>query len=902
MRDRTAILTRWLGVPFADRAFLLALIVATAVPTFLVAAASHWERAAGDDFVQRLVGDEDLVDLGLSVTVESLFAGEDVVASADAAVRSVMSEAQLEAPTRTMSTPRALALDADLAPVGVPVRLISRPGALESLEVVDEQPGATGGVWVSEWFASKFGFAVGESLIMESSLEPDDPGAEAAIGGGPKVELPIVGIYATVWEVDGSAPPDYWRSVTPPGIVPVFIGPFNQPGFALFVTDAATMARSGIVGSVRWDAHVTERPSSMRDLEDLAARLDFVELSLGTAPNVVAALEAQSPGPVDVNAESRVPAILGEARAAADVLSQPIGSTRVAGITIGLVMMVAAGLFLVRRRRTEFRLLAGDGERWPRFAIRTSGQIAVPALIGAGLALLAAGGAAVMVFPGADLDLVGIDWATFLAVMVGGVVAAGLASGIAAQATLDSGRLGPPRSSLWPLVVAGLMLSYLWVQSGRSVTRGAGAIDLTVVALPLVALVTSVLVMIALLDVVRRRVRRFSGADRVGPVLFLSVRRTTAETLGGRMTVGALGVGVGLLVFSWILTATMTRAIEVKSAVEVAGETSIELLTHPPAGVDLPDASTLIAVQTTRISPGDISVTVVAVDPATFANGVVWQDEYGATIDDTLNLLARDVSFGVPAIAVTGQPVPSTGSFGTFEGFPYEVVGRLDAVPFAAPLGVTLLVSADAMDAVEADRTGFESHVHLPDAFSPVRRFRPYLVTTGTADSVEPFITDTDLVVRSVTSRDDVVNSVDAVAARVAFGYLRLLGAIGALAAAASVSLYLAMRRRATALAGVLTRQMGLSSTGSALVTTIEVGLLASLATIAGVAVGPWMTQRLLPRFDPVGELPPDLGVVIPLGAVVATASLIVVIIVAVWIGERLGARKSPMEVLRGAG
>jgi uncharacterized membrane protein YfcA len=95
---------------------------------------------------------------------------------------------------------------------------------------------------------------------------------------------------------------------------------------------------------------------------------------------------------------------------------------------------------------------------------------------------------------------------------------------------------------------------------------------------------------------------------------------------------------------------------------------------------------------------------------------------------------------------------------------------------------------------------------------------------------------------------------------------------------------------------------MGLSSTGSALVTTIEVGLLASLATIAGVAVGPWMTQRLLPRFDPVGELPPDLGVVIPLGAVVATASLIVVIIVAVWIGERLGARKSPMEVLRGAG
>ena len=38
-----------------------------------------------------------------------------------------------------------------------------------------------------------------------------------------------------------------------------------------------------------------------------------------------------------------------------------------------LPVVIAAGVFFVERRRTEFRLLASEGERWPKMAARVAG-------------------------------------------------------------------------------------------------------------------------------------------------------------------------------------------------------------------------------------------------------------------------------------------------------------------------------------------------------------------------------------------------------------------------------------------------------------------------------------------------------------------------------------------------
>ena len=897
---RLSILGRWVAVPLRDPMVFVALVTALAVPSFLVASADHWTTAAADEATVGLLADASAGDLGVVVQSEAVFAGDAVIAAADDVVGTLTDDPRLDAPVRTLTTFRALGLvGPELDPIGVPLRIVARPGAIESLTVVAGDPDASGGVWISAWLAEDTGLGPGDTIVFESSLEPEDPGAEAAIGGGPAVALTIDGVYATLWDVEGAAPPPYWREA-PPGIVPTYIRPFAEPGFSLLVADEATLAGSGISGSARWDVPVADPPGSFAALEALTARHRAVQRDIGTRPDAIAAFEALSPTSVSVRVESGAFSIREEATAARRLLERPIGAGRTVGVAIAVAVVASAGVFLVRRRELEYRLLVGEGERWWRIAVRTTAQLVIPATVGSAVGI---GGAALnarLAFPDASIAVLDVGWGSLVLVVGGSVVAAALASGFAAQATLDTGRLAPQRFTVWPAGVALAASIFLWVEIGRRATVGAATIDLVAVGLPLASLVAAVLTIVLVLDVVRRRVRRIATARRVGPVAFLAIRRTTSEQLGGRLTIAALGIGLGLFVVSWMLAATLERSAQVKASVVVGGETSMELLTHPPIGTALPPATTVVGIQTTRLVPGDITVTVVAVEPDTFAGAVLWPDEYGGGVMQLLESLTA-ASDAIPAVAVTGQPVPETGSFGTFQSFPYRVVDRYDGLPFASERGVTLLVSAVALDRFELDRLGLEPDTPGVDEifFRPVRRYRPHLVSAGPQETLDAFVAGGGLVVRSVATRRDITDSVDAVAASAALGYLRLLGLVAAVVGVAALGLYLAMRRRATALATVLTTRMGLDPGRAALVTTIEAGLLAVVATIAGAGIAPLLSGRLVATFEPTAGLPPLLGIVVPAGIVVGTISIVVSLVAAVWLAERLGAGRPAGEVLR---
>ncbi len=898
---RLAILGRWIAIPLRDPTILVALVTALAVPSFLVASAGHWTTAAVDDATATLVTDATARELGVVVETEAVFQGIDVITRADEVVAAITDDPRLADPVRTLTTFRALGLvGPDFEPIGVPLRMVARPGALESLGVVDRHLDGSGGVWISAWLADETGLGPGDSIVLESSLEPEDPGAEAAIGGGPAVELTIAGVYATLWDVEGAAPPPYWRDVTPPGIVPTYIRPFAEPGFSLLVTDEATLAGSGISGFVRWDVPVTEPPASFAALGALAAHHRAVQRDVATRADAVDVFEELSPTALSVSVESGLFSIHEEAIATRRLLERPIGAARAFGIAIAIAVVAFAGVFLVRRRELEYRLLAGEGERWWRTASRTTLQLVVPATAGVVIGTWTAALNASMAFADAAIGLLDVDWALMLLVVAGAVVAAAVAAGLAAQATLDTGRLAPHRFTLWPAAAAVTAGVFLWVEIGRRGTTGSAAIDLVAVGMTLAALVAAVLLMVLVLDVVRRRIRRLATAQRVGPVAFLAIRRTTSEQLGGRLTIAALGIGLGLFVVAWMLAATLERSADVKSSVVVGGETSMELLTHPPVDAGLPSATTVVGIQTTRLVPGDISVTVVAVDPDTFGGAVVWPEEYGGTMARLIDALEGGSDF-IPAVAITGQAVPETGSFGTFQAFPYRVVDRFDALPLASERGATLLVSATALDRFELARLGLEPDTPgVADVFfRPVRRYRPYLVSTSSAEMLDDFVAGNGLVVRDVVTRRDITQSVDAVAASAALGYLRLLGLVAAVVGVASLGLYLAMRRRANALATVLTTRMGLAPRRAALVTTIEAGLLAVVAIIAGAGIAPIVSGRLIATFDPNAALPPGLGVVVPAGVVVGTTLIALGLVAGVWIAERLGAGRSAGQVLR---
>jgi len=893
---------RWLRVPFSNGALAFALVGAAAVPGFLLAAADLWETAAGDELTRRVIADGSGQSLAVEVMSDAFFLPE-AVQGADREMGRVFGQIdRLEPPVRSLYTTQGWGLiGSEYRPSPVQVRLIARPGAIESLEVVEASGQQTNGVWISDWLAAEGDIRLGDTLTYSSTLEPEQPSAEVQPAGGPTAEFTVAGIYRALWDETGGPAPAAWADA-PDGIVPVYLRPFFLPNFALLITDEASMANSGVSGLVEWRAELAETPTSRSELASLAAEYAALEASLTVDTELAAALNELSPVAAPQELRSPVPGILEEVNVLVARLGQPLGSVKSAGIAVGIAVMMAGGVLAVERRRSEYRLLAGEGDRWGRFGARAAAQLVLPTALGTLAGAVIAVVVAVLSFD--QVALLDTIRPGPLVVVAGiGLVAAALATGFLAQATLGTGRIGA-RRALWPAAsLLAMIAAYLWAQVGRSRTPGSGSVDLAVAALPIVALLAAVAVMLLALEGIARRSRHSRRALPAIPLL--AWRRVTAESVGARLIVGALGVGIGLIVFSTILVATLQRSVDVKSAVSVGAETSIELLSHPPSYVELPARSTIVGVQATRTTPGNRNVTMVALDPATFASAVTWPSELGGSPEQLLEFLDSDVGYNLPVVGIVGQTPPVVGGFGSYQSSPYQVVARFRGLPLAGDRSPTLVVSAERLDQFELDRVAPGSGLspndpEVEDMFvSPVERYRPFLVSQATEAELTPFLEANELVVRDVVTRDGIRGAVDTVGARFAFDYLRLLGYVGAVVSGVALALYLAARRKRRALAAVMTRRMGLRARSAAIVTTLEVAVLSGVAGVTAALLAPAITERLIPRFDPSPNIPPQLGVIVPAAATISLIVGIAVVIGIVWVFEWRSSRESPGRVLR---
>jgi hypothetical protein len=420
----------------------------------------------------------------------------------------------------------------------------------------------------------------------------------------------------------------------------------------------------------------------------------------------------------------------------------------------------------------------------------------------------------------------------------------------------------------------------------------------------MVALVASVAVVTIILQILTSRAR-FVGS-RLPTPLFLAWRRATGNDVGTQLVTGALAVGLGLVALSIVLVGSLERNTEVKLVAEIGAETRAELLVRPPADLELPPDTTLLSYDPTRLTPGDRPVRVLAIDPASFTDAVEWPAEFGEEPAEVLALLDKDVGDDLPVVVVAGGGIPATGAFGV-QRFPYTVVGEVRSAPLVTEFGATLLVSAERLDRFALERIADQMGTTPDDPDlqeryrAPTLGHRQNLVSRLPADALVEFLEANEMNWREITIRASRANSVDFLAPQFAFDYLRMLGFVAALAAGAALLLHLASRRTERALAATMTGRMGLSASGSALVTVIEVVTLSLIALLTALAVAPVVTNRLLPRFDPAPLLPPAAAIqapVIPLAlgfsAVIAVAAL------AVWLLEALTARRDRGRLLRG--
>jgi putative ABC transport system permease protein len=908
---------RWAGVPWQQRSLAAALIAAIAAPVMLVVSVDLWRASAEDAIAARVVGAADADELarnGVDIEVEAVF-GADTVTNADRELRSRLAAIELMAePDLTLYTlPGLIAIGPPVRTVGPGGRLFARPGALESIEIVEEADATNGGVWISDDFAERHDIGLGDGVAFEAGAIADEEWNDLVQGGGSTSIFPIVGIYEHLWSEDGDEPKGVWADV-PPEILPTYVPAFGGPSSELVITEVDTLLDSGLTGVARWRAPLSTIPDTYDGLHALRREIRSFESALvgtrglGNAMAAVATSAARRPILTTDLYETTA-----ELDRSVVQLAQPLDSARTVGGIVGLVAALAAGVFFVDRRRAEFRLLAGEGGGIASMTVRVGGQLVLPAVCGAAIGI-ALGIAGTRLFgPGEPVGLADVRWTSALAAAAAALALASLSAGMRGARTLLPTDRGLARSI--GLAIGGALMiatGAVWYQArvGRVAT---GSVDLVVATLPVLTALASITVVLLVGSWLLGLLGRATG-DRAPPEVFLAARRLAAGSSGIRMTAGALGLGVGLLVFSIALRSTLERTVDVKLATEIGGATAVDLIDELPIGFDAPAPSTVVRTFDSVVTPGAGRVRVIAVDPVDFADAVEWPAEFGDDPAAVLSILAgADGSADatgqnggrVAAVAVIGEPTPQEAAIGVGTAFPYRIVARVGSFPGAGQRDLSLLVIGDEFDRAAFERAGYDSvESALDDGFElPTDRFRQRLISRADPGELTSALDAAGVRWRNVTSRDERSREAGLAASRWAFGFLGVLGVVAATAALAALVLYLAARRRSRALAGVMTHAMGLSPARTALVTALETMTIAALAIVAGFVGATLSVDRLLPRFDPAPQLPPHVSVFTPWGVPLAIAALgLAALGGVIWAVERRAARRPAGQVLRELG
>lgn len=872
--------------PWRSAGLIVALIASFALPAFMSASADVFLVSASDSIAGQLLDDH---PGGLDVTLvaQGQLTPSGVV-FLDAAVRNQLDRVgRLGQPRRIVYADLGLsrpAPDGESQPapiIGSAARFLASDGAIDALDAL-EGDRSIDGVWISQWMSERLDLRPGVLVSIDDSAP-----------------VPIAGVFANLWE--GERDP-FWDTL-PPAFVPRFSPVLAGPLFETMILPESLFLDLGGVGFVRWDARAVSQPGSYRELVEQSTRTRRIERSTTESSEMVAALAvfAGPGGPAPV-LSSDVFDLRDETERIAAELDEPIAIASVGGTVLGLLVTAAGAVFVVRKRETEVRLLRGDGDPAWRFAARALAQFVAPAALGAAIGVGAAWFLIGAPGDGARPDADVIDVGSIVVVAVIGLGVAAVITGAASSRALHTRRSGAGALRMaWFLPIIGIAAA-AWIQVGRA--ADSAEVDPLVIAFPLVGLIAGVGVIVLAVRWLMHRAHR--GGGSLPPALFLAWRRISSADVGAVLLATALGISLGLIVFSSALVAALDRATEAKATTAVGGATQVWVEGRFDA--DLPPETTLVQVLTTRLTIGNRSVTVLAIDPSTYPRGVSWHPAFGASAAELVELLDQPVDGEVAAVAAGRRSVPQEAGFGTTTVLSYAVVDTIEAVPLTSEVSATLVVSAPAVDAAarrnhEAQRPPDVDATEWADEFrSPLQRARPVLISQLDDATLTSFLADGGARIRELVTLADRRNLVGSRAARWTFEYISLLAVMAGLAAVGALFFYLSEQRANRQLSAVMVERMGLGRRAGAVAAVVEVLGLVVVAFVAGTSVGLVVAARVFDRFEPERRLPPDVGLQTPwpLVGAIAVAATVVVILAALG-NHWLAGRRSYAEVLRGS-
>lgn len=566
-----------------------------------------------------------------------------------------------------------------------------------------------------------------------------------------------------------------------------------------------------------------------------------------------------------------LPFLVDRAHAVQAALTPPITAIAAGAGLAALGLVGIAGSFWAERRRTELDLLAARGVGPGALAVKASIECAAPLLAGV-LAGTALASGLVLLFGPASVVTPGSLRTAVLLAPPGWLLAGLVVAGAVRWRLRQVRAVGRRRLRLLPvtavdgsLLVAALValrrISPLAISSDSEAlpSFGLGRLVLPLLVLVLVArLVTRGAV--GLLGILRGR-----GDGWRVPVL-LAVQRLAAVPRVPAALAVTVSVACGTCLYATGLAGSLHRTVDAKASVFVGGRSSIELngrtpLPHVPGGDTV---TPVLSLARPRLDvPGRPKVTVLAIDPRTFARSATWDTQYA---DRSLPGLLQQLSEadGVGAIAVGDVPDDATVILDLAS--PYSVQAHVVARPRAFP-GMRqqplLVVSTAALERAYPRATDAATEQLWTQ--QPVQPLAGRLRAAGVS-------------VRSTLEVAAVSTAPSLEAVLQTLAVLRALGLLVAILAGLGLVVYVDVRARQRRLASVLTRRMGLRARADWVASWLELGGAAGLGLLVGAGTGLGLVDYVSALLDPVPLIPPGPLVSLPLayaaGLAAATVTL----------------------------
>ena len=772
------------------------------------------------------------------------------------------------------------------------------PDFADHVHVVSGPNGS--GVWIPDGFASAYHLTVGEPLVYTSNY-------------GPPTKVRIAAIYRDI----RSEPPN-----------PAFCGMqlliFGPRGALLFGDESQNAIPPVILMDRKTFATGV---IAYRGKGAMMFPLADPEVPINETPSVLSTIQkvdsAVGPPFRDCPGCESTSSLLSSFTIRSELAREGIQPTvlpiTAAGVLVGLVVVAAAAVFWVLRRRRELTVLSAHGMGAVSLGVKAMLE-ALPALaIGAALAWLGAWWLIRTAGPDPEFarsSIIDSLWSAIAALVAATIVVA-VAAGVRCRTLTDERRARHRiRLAQWPwellVIAAGVWaaIRYGSATITRDAPGGDGGIVVQVppklLIIPLL-LTVGCLVLFGRITIAALRSRRGTvakdrGEARAGGVTphrrdresgtrqrrrrlvwYLGWRRVTREAAVVAVLAGATALPIALATYGDAVTRSVQATVAGEAQLIVGTDVVVTLKQRVPIPAVFRDSATEV-LRLTGVEVARNDVNLYAVDPAQFSKVAFWNNHIeGRSLGSILAPLSEPHRSGTPYPAVTSANVAS-GVQAPSWGFPTET--RYDL---------------RVMDTLPAEQGGYKSLIVAKESLgTEISQTVPQLWIRGDPTDILATLATLHLPVVTTANVTAVYPNTVFQPLTYTFQYLTALSILTGVVSIVGLMLYVEARAPGHRRGYVMARRMGLRSRThhSALLVELALPLAAGLGIGLAIALG--LTYALSASFDVDPSLPPKTLITLPFAVITGIAAAVAAVsVLSSGFAQLRVARAKPAEVLR---